>query len=81
MLPNRQARTGLLMATSLEPITIKRYAEGRLYNPAAGHYLTLDELGLMVEDDEEFVVYDAHTGANITPTVLKQIILERARHG
>jgi polyhydroxyalkanoate synthesis repressor PhaR len=66
---------------ALEPITIKRYANRRLYNPAAGRYLSLDELGLMVEDAEEFVVYDARTGENITPTVLKQIILGRARHG
>jgi polyhydroxyalkanoate synthesis repressor PhaR len=69
------------MANSAEPITIKRYANQRLYNPDAGRYLTLDDLGAMVEDEEDFVVYDAITGENITPTVLKQIILERARHG
>jgi polyhydroxyalkanoate synthesis repressor PhaR len=69
------------MAKPLEPITIKRYAGRRLYNPEAGRYLTLDELGLMVEEAEEFVVYEAGTGENVTPTVLKQIIRERARHG
>ena len=35
----------------------------------------------MVEDEEDFVVYDAKTGDDITPNVLRQIILERARHG
>jgi polyhydroxyalkanoate synthesis repressor PhaR len=64
-----------------EPITIKKYADRRLYNPGAGRYVTLDDLGVLVEDDEEFVVYDARTGCDITPSVLRQIIIERARHG
>ena len=69
------------MAKSDRPITIKRYGERRLYNPGAGRYATLDELGAMVEDEEEFVVYDAATGDDITQSVLKQIIVERACHG
>jgi len=75
------SRSGLLMAKSDRPITIKRYGERRPYNPGAGGYATLDELGAMVEDEEEFVVYDAATGDDITQSVLKQIIVERARHG
>ena len=35
----------------------------------------------MVEDDEDFVVIDAETGEDITRSVLKQIIVERRRHG
>jgi polyhydroxyalkanoate synthesis repressor PhaR len=67
---------------SAEPITtIKKYANRRLYNPGTGSYVTLDDLGGMVEDEEDFVVYDAKTGDDITPIVLRQIILERARHG
>jgi polyhydroxyalkanoate synthesis repressor PhaR len=67
---------------SAEPaITIKQYANRRLYNPGTGSYVTLDDLGGMVEDEEDFVVYDAKTGDDITPIVLRQIILERARHG
>ena len=69
------------MAKSDQPITIKKYANRRLYNPDAGSYVTLDDLGGMVEDEEDFVVYDAKTGDDITPIVLRQIILERARHG
>jgi polyhydroxyalkanoate synthesis repressor PhaR len=64
-----------------EPVTIKKYANRRLYHPGTGSYLTLDDLGAMVEDEEDFVVYDAKTGDDITPVVLKQIIVERARHG
>src|SRR5215831_8265544 len=45
------SRSGLLMAKSDRPITIKRYGERRPYNPGAGGYATLDELGAMVEDE------------------------------
>ena len=53
----------------------------RLYDPAAGRYVTLEDLADMVEDDEDFVVTDAETGEDITRSVLKQIIVERKRHG
>jgi polyhydroxyalkanoate synthesis repressor PhaR len=79
MLPTGQARTEIIM--SAEPVVIKQYAGRRLYNPAVGSYLRIDDLGAMVEDEEEFVVYDAKTGEDITHFVLKQIIVERARHG
>jgi polyhydroxyalkanoate synthesis repressor PhaR len=64
-----------------EPVTIKKYPNWRLYRPAAGRYVTLEDLAFMVEDDEDFVVYDAKTGADVTPSILKQIIFERAQHG
>ncbi|MGA7488828.1 MAG: polyhydroxyalkanoate synthesis regulator DNA-binding domain-containing protein [Xanthobacteraceae bacterium] len=66
---------------SAGPVIIKKYAGRRLYSPAAGSYLTIDEIGAMVEDEEEFVVYDAKTGDDVTQLVLKQIIVERGRHG
>jgi len=63
------------------PLSIKRYAGTRLYDPAAGAYLTLDDLALLIDDDEDFVVTEAETGKDITGSVLKQIIVERRRHG
>jgi polyhydroxyalkanoate synthesis repressor PhaR len=64
------------------PLTIiKRYAGTRLYDPAAGAYLTLDELAERIEDDEDFVATEAETGEDITRSVLKRIIVERRRHG
>jgi polyhydroxyalkanoate synthesis repressor PhaR len=63
------------------PITIKRYASRRLYNPQAARYVSFGELGAMVEADEAFVVREAATGDDVTSSVLKQIILERADHG
>jgi polyhydroxyalkanoate synthesis repressor PhaR len=79
MLLMGQARTEIVMPA--EPVVIKRYANRRLYNPAAGSYVSIDDLGAVVEDEEDFVVYDVNTGDDITHVVLKQIIVERARHG
>jgi polyhydroxyalkanoate synthesis repressor PhaR len=63
------------------PLRIKRYAGKRLYDPAAGAYLTLDDLAQRVRGDEDFTVTEAATGEDITGAVLKQIIVERGRHG
>jgi polyhydroxyalkanoate synthesis regulator protein len=69
------------MTEAGKPLTITRYAGRRLYDPAAGAYLALGDLGLPVEDDEDLVVIEAETGEDITGSVLKQIIVERKRHG
>jgi len=67
--------------TKQEPITIKKYANRRLYNTATSSYVTLDHLCQMVKDDVEFVVYDAKTGEDITRPVLTQIIVEEEAKG
>ncbi|MCW9034606.1 MAG: polyhydroxyalkanoate synthesis repressor PhaR [Alphaproteobacteria bacterium] len=64
-----------------EPITIKKYANRRLYNKATSTYVTLDHLSQMVKDDVDFVVYDAKSGENITRSVLTQIIVEEESKG
>ncbi len=62
-------------------ITIKKYANRRLYNTATSSYVTLDDLCHMVKDDQDFVVYDAKTGEDITRSVLTQIIVEEEAKG
>jgi polyhydroxyalkanoate synthesis repressor PhaR len=64
-----------------EPITIKKYANRRLYNTATSSYVTLDHLCQMVKDGVDFVVYDAKTGDDITRPVLTQIIVEEESKG
>ena len=64
-----------------EPITIKKYANRRLYNKATSAYVTLDHLSQMVKDGVDFVVYDAKTGDDITRSVLTQIIVEEEGKG
>jgi polyhydroxyalkanoate synthesis repressor PhaR len=63
------------------PITIKKYANRRLYNTATSSYVTLDHLCQMVQEDVDFVVYDAKTGEDITRAVLTQIIVEEEAKG
>jgi polyhydroxyalkanoate synthesis repressor PhaR len=63
------------------PITIKKYANRRLYNTATSSYVTLDDLCQMVKGNTEFVVYDAKTGEDITRSVLTQIIVEEEAKG
>src|ERR1700735_1957470 len=57
-------------------VTIKKYANRRLYNTATSSYVTLDLLATMVKEGTEFNVYDAKTGEDITRSVLTQIIVE-----
>ncbi len=63
------------------PITIKKYANRRLYNTATSSYVTLDHLCNMVQEDIDFVVYDAKSGDDITRAVLTQIIVEEEAKG
>jgi polyhydroxyalkanoate synthesis repressor PhaR len=60
-----------------EPVTIKKYANRRLYNTGTSAYVTLEDLAAMVKKGEDFVVYDAKTGEEITRSVLTQIIFEQ----
>ncbi len=60
---------------------VKKYANRRLYNTATSSYVTLDELAQMVRAGQDFVVYDAKTGDDITRSVLTQIILEEDAKG
>ncbi len=64
-----------------EPVTIKKYANRRLYNTATSSYVTLDHLCEMVKGGQDFVVYDAKTGEDITRSVLTQIIFEEESKG
>ena len=64
-----------------EPITIKKYANRRLYNTATSSYVTLEHLCQMVKDDVEFLVFDAKSGDDITRSVLTQIIVEEEAKG
>jgi len=60
-----------------DPVTIKKYANRRLYNTGTSAYVTLEDLAGMVKKGEDFVVYDAKTGEEITRSVLTQIIFEQ----
>jgi len=63
------------------PITIKKYANRRLYNTQTSNYITLDFLAEMTREDIDFVVVDAKTGEDITHNVLTQIIVDEESTG
>jgi len=69
------------MAKSEDPITIKKYANRRLYNTGTSTYVTLEDLATMVKQGENFVVYDAKTGEDLTRSILTQIIMEEDGKG
>lgn len=62
-------------------VTIKKYANRRLYNTSTSSYITLDHLAQMVKENVDFKVIDAKTGADLTHSILAQIIMEEEQTG
>lgn len=62
-------------------ITIKKYANRRLYDTESSSYVTLEYLCDLVKAGRDFAVIDARSGADITPSVLLQIIAEEEGRG
>src|SRR6059058_5347035 len=69
------------MAKSTGKVTIKKYANRRLYDTESSTYITLDRLAHMVREGREFEVVDAKTGEDITRQVLTQIIVDEEARG
>ena len=69
------------MAKSSDKVTIKKYANRRLYDTESSAYITLDRLAQMIRDGREFEVVDAKTGEDITRHVLTQIIVDEESRG
>ncbi|MEO8456077.1 MAG: polyhydroxyalkanoate synthesis repressor PhaR [Sphingomicrobium sp.] len=69
------------MAKSSGKVTIKKYANRRLYDTESSAYITLDRLAQMVREGREFEVVDAKTGDDITRQVLTQIIVDEEARG
>lgn len=63
------------------PITIKKYANRRLYDTSASRYVTLDHLRELVKENKDFQVVDAKSGEDLTRGVLAQIIFEEESKG
>ena len=60
---------------------IKKYANRRLYHTEISQYITLDDVADMVRKGEDLKVVDARTGADLTRTILTQIIVEQEAKG
>jgi polyhydroxyalkanoate synthesis repressor PhaR len=62
-------------------VTIKKYANRRLYNTESSSYITLDHLAEMTRQGRDFKVVDAKSNEDITHNVLTQIIMEEESRG
>jgi polyhydroxyalkanoate synthesis repressor PhaR len=65
------------MTTTDKPIVIKKYANRRLYHTGTSTYVTLEDLAAMVKRGDNFAVFDAKSGEDITRSVLAQIIFDQ----
>jgi polyhydroxyalkanoate synthesis repressor PhaR len=69
------------MAKTGAKVTIKKYANRRLYDTESSAYITLDKLAAMIREGRDFEVVDAKTGDDITHQVLTQIIVDEEARG
>jgi polyhydroxyalkanoate synthesis repressor PhaR len=69
------------MAKSTDKVTIKKYANRRLYDTESSSYITLDRLAAMIREGRDFEVVDAKSGEDITHQVLTQIIVDEESRG
>ncbi len=64
-----------------DKVTIKKYANRRLYDTRSSSYITLDRLAAMIREGRDFEVIDAKSGEDITHQVLTQIIVDEEARG
>lgn len=69
------------MTDQAAKVTIKKYANRRLYDTESSTYVTLERLAEMIRDGRDFTVVDAKTGEDLTQQVLTQIIVEAEGRG
>ena len=60
-----------------EPVLLKKYSNRRLYDTQRSSYVTLAEVEEMLQQGQDIVVRDAKTEADLTRSVLVQILAER----
>lgn len=63
----------------MDKLSIKRYANRRLYDPEKSAYVTLDDLARTIRDGRPVEVRDARNNEDVTALILTQILLEQSR--
>ena len=70
------------MTDEKQVTAIKKCGNRRLYKVGARAYVTREDLAGMVKRGEDFVVFDAKSGEDVTRSVLTQIVFEEeGKHG
>jgi polyhydroxyalkanoate synthesis repressor PhaR len=62
-----------------EKITLKKYANRRLYDMDQSKYVTLSEVAEQIRSGKQVEVFDAKTKEDVTAFILTQIVLEEAK--
>jgi polyhydroxyalkanoate synthesis repressor PhaR len=57
-------------------VIIKRYGNRRLYNTETSSYVNYQDLVKLIRDGHDIKVIDSRTKADVTKSVLMQVILE-----
>ena len=60
-------------------VTLKKYANRRLYDTEKSAYVTLEQVAEYIQNGRDVVITDAKTKEDVTAFILTQIILEAAR--
>ena len=63
-----------------EKITLKKYANRRLYDTEQSHYVTLNQVADRIRRGQQVEVLDAKTKEDVTAFILTQILLEEAKN-
>ena len=63
-----------------DKITLKKYANRRLYDMEKSTYVTLNEVADLVRQGRRVEVIDAKSKEDVTASILSQIILEQAKN-
>ena len=64
------------------PVTIKKYANRKLYHLDRKRYITLDGIAELIQAGEQVQVLDNETGEDISASILAQVALQaRAANG
>jgi polyhydroxyalkanoate synthesis repressor PhaR len=61
------------------PVIIKRYANRKLYNTKTRAYVTLDDIGWMIQQGEDVTILDHESGNDITAVTLTQVIFDQEK--
>ena len=76
----KKAKTDAHDDGKAEFILIKRYGNRRLYNTETSSYLNYQELTKLIRDGHDVKIVDSRTKADVTKSVLMQVILEEEKN-
>lgn len=60
-------------------IIIKKYPNRRLYNTRESAYITVEDVAELIKKGNRIQVLDVKTGDDVTPIVLTQIVMNKAK--